>query len=84
LIRFYDAGSGIAVQGYRNITSGPYNATLDGVTTTFDGASSFAQPAVLFFQTGLDRTKQHTLVLTNAADSLLAIGTIDVVQDGST
>jgi hypothetical protein len=72
-------GSGIAVQGFRNITSGVYSATLDGATTSFNGASSFLQPSVLFFQTGLDPTQEHTLMLTNGANALLAIGTIDLI-----
>jgi hypothetical protein len=52
--------------------------TLDGDTTTFDGRSTFAQPTVLFFQSGLDSRKVHSLTITNAASALLMIGAVDV------
>jgi hypothetical protein len=78
LITLQHLGSGIAILGYANSTSGQFNATLDGQTSILNGYSSLAQPTVLFFQTGLDPSKEHSLTITNAADSLLAIGTIDV------
>jgi hypothetical protein len=73
-------GSGIAVSGFTNESSGVYNATLDGETIMYNGHSNFAQPTTLFFQTGLDASKPHNLTITNAGDHLLAVGVIDVTM----
>jgi hypothetical protein len=76
-------GSGIAVSGFANSTSGSFNATLDGETTILNSKALYSQSTVLFFQTGLDPSKQHKLTITNSADSLLAIGTVHVTTVSS-
>jgi hypothetical protein len=73
-------GSGIAVSGFIDDTSGVYNTTLDGETIMYNGHSNFAQPTTLFFQTGLDASKPHNLTITNAGDHQIAVGVISVTM----
>lgn len=76
---FSFTGCALYVNGFRDLTSGQYNVTLDGQTTMFNAQSSFREESLLFYATGLDNKASHDLHIVNAGDSLLAIGDIQVV-----
>ncbi|KZT29142.1 hypothetical protein NEOLEDRAFT_1167157 [Neolentinus lepideus HHB14362 ss-1] len=72
------SGSAITVSGFRNEGSGHYNVTLDGVTTSYDGQSSFTEPALLFYATGLNSSMSHSLTFTNADNRTTAIDSVNI------
>ncbi|KAF8588649.1 hypothetical protein K439DRAFT_1384189, partial [Ramaria rubella] len=73
-------GSAVAVIGVRNVTSGHYNVTLDGTTTTFDGHSDWFESSTLFLQADLDETTKHSLAITNAGNATLAIVGLNITH----
>ena len=70
-------GTAVSVFGLRDPTAGEYNVTLDGETTQFNAQSVWNEGAVLFYMTGLDPERAHSLIITNAEDHLLAVGYIN-------
>jgi len=71
------AGTAISVFGLRDPTAGHYNITLDGETTQYNAQSVWKEGAVLFYTTGLDPERTHSLIITNAEDHLLSIGYVN-------
>lgn len=69
----------MSVSGYRNFDSGHYTVNLDGADVIeYNGQSSWTEPTMLFFQTGLDPDVTHDLRITNNEDRLLAIGAVNI------
>ena len=66
-------GSAVSVFGLRDPTAGYYNITLDGETTQYNAQSAWNEGAVLFYMTGLDPERIHSLTITNAANSALGV-----------
>jgi hypothetical protein len=74
------AGTAISVFGLRDPTAGHYNVTLDGETTQFNAQSAWKEGAMLFYMTGLDPERPHSLIITNAEDHFLAVGYINTTS----
>lgn len=70
-------GTAVSVFGLRDPTAGYYNITLDGETTQYNAQSAWKEGAVLFYMTGLDPERPHSLTITNADNNLLAVGYIN-------
>ncbi|KAF8520340.1 hypothetical protein BU17DRAFT_46859, partial [Hysterangium stoloniferum] len=85
LAEIFFQGSAVSVVGLRNMTTGRYNVTLDGNTTTFLGHSDWLETSTLFLQTGLDEHIKHALTMTNIDGPALAIAGLEVthVQGGT-
>ena len=73
-------GTAISVFGLRDTIAGFYNITLDGETTQYDAQSVWEEGAVLFYATGLDPERTHSLIITNAENNFLAIGYINTTS----
>ena len=74
------AGTAVSVFGLRDTITGYYNVTLDGETTQYTAQSIWEEGTVLFYMTGLDPGRTHSLIITNAEDNLLAIGYINITS----
>lgn len=74
------AGTAVSVFGLREPDSGYYNVTLDGETTQYEAQSVWVEGAVLFYMTGLDPERTHSLTITNAANNRLAVGYINTTS----
>lgn len=73
-------GTAVSVFGLRDTIAGCYNVTLDGQTTQYDAQSVWEEGTVLFFSTGLDPERTHSLIITNAGNNILAIGYINTTS----
>lgn len=73
-------GTGIAVMGYRNYTSGRYRVALDDEVIDMDGQSFWQQSTTLFYRTGLDPSTPHQLNITNLDSRLLAINRVTLIS----
>lgn len=62
------------MQGMTSPDAGGYSVTLDNVTTTLNGRSSFTvYDALLFFASGLNSTIEHTVVVENLDGGQLSL-----------
>ncbi|KAJ7772692.1 hypothetical protein DFH07DRAFT_170627 [Mycena maculata] len=67
-------GTSFLLQGSTSPTAGRYSVTLDNVTTSFSGKSSFSEDdSLLFFASGLDAETMHDLKLTNTQGATLVL-----------
>ncbi|KAF9650651.1 hypothetical protein BDM02DRAFT_3127622 [Thelephora ganbajun] len=73
-------GTAVSVFGLRDPATGYYNVTLDGETTQYNAQSVWKEGAVLFYMTGLDPGRTHSLIITNAEDNQLAVGYINITS----
>jgi len=73
-------GTAVSVFGLRDHTAGVYNVTLDGETTQYNAQSAWKEGTVLFYTTGLDPERTHSLIITNAENNLLAVGYINTTS----
>lgn len=77
--RLFVLGTGIVISAILNDGSNLFNVTLDGVSTSVDGARP-SQPfvcATLFSQSGLDPTKEHEISVIVGGPSPTANATLD-------
>lgn len=59
-------GAAVHLTGFVSPRGGLYNVTLDSITTVLNASAPWTLETTLFFQTGLDFRRQHTLTVTNA------------------
>ncbi|KAJ7693304.1 hypothetical protein B0H17DRAFT_1199824 [Mycena rosella] len=74
-------GASLLLRGSTSPDAGRYSVTLDNVTTSFSGESSFTQAdSLLFFASGLDAETVHNLEIfnTQGATLVLPVGGVSV------
>ena len=78
-------GGSVVVKGLVSPAGGLFNATIDGtITSQLDSFSPWIVRTELFFLTGLDPTKPHTLMLANAQPgTTLQLQSIEVSSPGN-
>jgi len=78
---------GVSLWGMANWGNWVYNVTIDGGSANSCNGSTFVQvpDAMLFYQGGLDPTKNHTVTLTNTSPKMkLALNSMRVYRVAST
>ncbi|KAJ7925098.1 hypothetical protein B0H13DRAFT_2314892 [Mycena leptocephala] len=62
---------GVSLWGMTNWEHWVYTVSVDGTTSYYNGSTLFQVPdAILFYQGGLDPTKNHTVTLTNVSPGM--------------
>ncbi|GLB36973.1 hypothetical protein LshimejAT787_0400240 [Lyophyllum shimeji] len=80
------SGASFLLSGRTSPKAGTYSVTLDNVTSTLSGRSSFTSPdTLLFFTTGLDPSSLHDVAVTNedGAELSLKVGGFEAFAAGS-
>lgn len=62
------------MQGMTSPDAGSYSVTLDNITTTLNGTSSFTvYDSLLFFASELNSTTEHTVIIENIDGGQLSL-----------